>query len=313
MGNNSSVIAQLEEERSTLVGDLELAEDPRKAKYIEGSEIEIVEELPSNLDIQNVILDHDGTISTLREGWEIVMHQVMMEVICGSKLEELSTEEYNRISQKCEKFIDDTTGIQTIVQMQGLRELVLEEGLVPKEEVKTAADYKAIYLDRLMVSVNDRIKRFERGERNIYDFTIQGAMELLKALRDMGLTLYLASGTDEENVVIEANALGYGDMFNGGIRGSKGNEIGDAKKIVIDRIIEEGKCIGNNLMVIGDGPVEIIEGRKVGAFCIGVASDEIRRHGINYSKRTRLIKAGAHIVIPDFSQLPILMKTIFGK
>ncbi|NOX66139.1 MAG: HAD family hydrolase, partial [Chlorobi bacterium] len=57
----------------------------------------------------------------------------------------------------------------------------------------------------------------------------------------------------------------------------------------------------------------IIEGRKVGALCIGVASDEIRRHGINYSKRTRLIKAGAHIVIPDFSQLPILMKTIFSK
>ncbi|VAX26580.1 hypothetical protein MNBD_IGNAVI01-2553 [hydrothermal vent metagenome] len=313
MGNSGSVITQLAEERSTLMGNLELAEDPRKAKYIEGSEIEIVEELPNNLDIQNVILDHDGTISTLREGWEIVMHQVMMEFICGSKLDELPADEYNRISEKCEEFIDDTTGIQTIIQMQGLRELVIDEWLVPEEEVKTAAEYKAIYLDRLMVSVNDRIKRFEKGERNIYDFTIQGATELLKALRDKGLTLYLASGTDEENVVIEANALGYGDAFNGGIRGSKGNEIGDAKKIVIDRIIEEGKCVGNNLMVIGDGPVEIIEGKKVGALCIGVASDEIRRHGINYSKRTRLIKAGAHIIIPDFSQLPILMKTIFNK
>ncbi len=312
MGNHSSVIAQLEEERSTLVGNPELAKDPRKAKYIEGSEIEIVEKLPDNLDIQNVILDHDGTISTLREGWEIVMHQVMMEVICGSKIDQLSTEEYNRISKKCEKFIDDTTGIQTIVQMQGLRELVIEEGLVPEDEVKSAAEYKAIYLDRLMISVNDRIDRLKKDERNFYDFTIQGAKELLKALREMGLTLYLASGTDEENVVIEANALGYGDVFNGGIRGSKGNEIGDAKRIVINRIIEEGNCVGNNLMVIGDGPVEIIEGRKVGALCIGVASDEIRRHGINYSKRTRLIKAGAHLIIPDFSQLPILMKTIFG-
>jgi len=64
---------------------------------------------------------------------------------------------------------------------------------------------------------------------------------------------------------------------------------------------------------MGDGPVEIVEGRKVGALCIGVASDEIRRHGINYSKRTRLIKAGAHIIIPDFSQLSILLKTIFRK
>ncbi len=99
MGNSSSVIAQLEEERSTLMGDLELAEDTRKARYIKESEIEIAEELPSDLDIQNVILDHDGTISTLREGWEIVMHQVMMEVICGSNLDKLTTDEYNLISK----------------------------------------------------------------------------------------------------------------------------------------------------------------------------------------------------------------------
>lgn len=39
-------------------------------------------------------------------------------------------------------------------------------------------------------------------------------------------------------------------------------------------------------MVIGDGPVEIIEGRKVGAFCIGIASDEVRRHGMNYKKNS---------------------------
>ncbi len=66
-------------------------------------------------------------------------------------------------------------------------------------------------------------------------------------------------------------------------------------------------------MVIGDGPVEIIEGRKVGAFCIGVASDEVRRHGLNYSKRTRLIRAGANIIIPDFSQLDQLLNIIFNK
>ena len=314
MENNDSVIAQMEEEHNSITEDnLELALDPRKAKYIDGSEIEIALKLPTDLDIRNVILDHDGTISTLREGWEIVMHEVMMEFICGSQLTELSTDEYHRISKKCEKFIDDTTGIQTIVQMQGLKEIVIEEAFIPETEIMSAAEYKAIYLDRLMVSVNDRINRFEKGERQICDFTMQGAPELLNTLNEMGFTLFLASGTDEDNVVIEANALGYGEAFNGGIRGSKGNEIGDAKKIVIDRIIEEGNCVGNNLLVIGDGPVEIIEGRKVGALCIGVASDEIRRHGINYSKRTRLIKAGAHIIIPDFSQLPILVNTIFGK
>lgn len=293
--------------------DLALAYDTRKAKYFEDSEIEIVGNLPSNLEIKNVIFDHDGTISTLREGWEFVMHNVMMEEICGSKLNKLPTEEYNKISLKCEKFISDTTGIQTIVQMEGLRNIVLEEAFIERSAVKTAAEYKKIYLDKLMISVNDRIKKFCKGERTLSDFILLGSRNMLSELSKRNLNIFLASGTDEENVINEATALGYGDLFTGGIRGSKGNEIGDAKKIVINRIIEEGRCEGENLMVIGDGPVEIIEGRKVGAFCIGVASDEIRRHGLNLSKRSRLIRAGANIIIPDFSQLPQLLKIIFGN
>lgn len=292
--------------------DLALAHDPRKAKYIEGTEIEIVDEIPENLIIKNIIFDHDGTISSLREGWEFVMHAVMIEEICGDQISELPTDEYNRLSLKCEKFINDTTGIQTIVQMEGLRNIVLEEGFIQESEVKLAPEYKTIFLNRLMLSVNDRIKKYESGERTIHDFSILGGPNILKVLKARGLNLFLASGTDEDNVIIEANALGYGSMFNGGIFGSKGNEIGDAKKIVINRIIEKGHCEGQNLIVIGDGPVEIIEGRHVGALCIGVASDEIRRHGINYSKRTRLIRAGAHIIIPDFSQLDQLLKIIFN-
>ncbi len=38
---------------------------------------------------------------------------------------------------------------------------------------------------------------------------------MLKALKNRGLNLLLASGTDEENVVIEANSLGYGEFFTG--------------------------------------------------------------------------------------------------
>ena len=292
--------------------DLALAHDPRKANYKEGTEIEIVNEIPANLTIKNIIFDHDGTISSLREGWEIVMHKLMLEEICGDHLSKLPTDEYNRLSLKCEKFINDTTGIQTIVQMQGLRKVIQEEGYIPESEIKSAAEYKATYLNELMISVNERIKKYKNGERSIHDFSILGGPDILKVLAERGFNLFLASGTDEENVIIEANALGYGSMFNGGIFGSKGNEIGDAKKIVINRIIEKGNCKGENLVVIGDGPVEIIEGRRVGALCIGVASDEIRRHGINYSKRTRLIRAGAHIIIPDFSQLDQLLKIIFN-
>jgi len=52
------------------------------------------------------------------------------------------------------------------------------------------------------------------------------------------------------------------------------------------------------------------ETQKVGGLCIGVASDELRRFGWNYAKRTRLVRAGASLLVPDFSQLQALLKAI---
>jgi hypothetical protein len=42
-----------------------------------------------------------------------------------------------------------------------------------------------------------------------------------------------------------------------------------------------------------------------------VASDELRRFGLNPSKRARLIRAGADMVVPDFSQWRLLLP-LFG-
>jgi hypothetical protein len=56
------------------------------------------------------------------------------------------------------------------------------------------------------------------------------------------------------------------------------------------------------VVTFGDGPVEIRETRKRNGITVGVASNELRRFGLNEKKRTRLIKAGADYVIPDFSR-----------
>ena len=66
--------------------------------------------------------------------------------------------------------------------------------------------------------------------------------------------------------------------------------------------MSENNLHGSELAVFGDGPVEIRECRKREGIAVGIASDEIRRHGLDLEKRTRLIKAGAHLVVPDFSQ-----------
>ena len=73
--------------------------------------------------------------------------------------------------------------------------------------------------------------------------------------------------------------------------------------MVLDRILDSiGEAAFGKVATFGDGPVEIRETRKRGGVTIGVASNELRRYGLNDKKRTRLIKAGADILIPDFSQ-----------
>ena len=80
-----------------------------------------------------------------------------------------------------------------------------------------------------------------------------------------------------------------------------------------ENIIKENKLKGNELLVIGDGPVEIKECRKADGIAIGIASDEVRRYGLNQEKRSRLIKCGAQIIIQDFSQADVLVDLLFNK
>ena len=59
----------------------ELAEDIRQAVYYDNSEIEVVNKWKEKPMITHAIFDHDGTISTLREGWELIMAPMMIKAI----------------------------------------------------------------------------------------------------------------------------------------------------------------------------------------------------------------------------------------
>jgi phosphoglycolate phosphatase-like HAD superfamily hydrolase len=189
--------------------------------------------------------------------------------------------------------------------MQGLQTLVREFGFISEDHVLSAAQYKSIFLNDLIKTVNVRMAQLQRGELAVTDFVVKNAVQLLTQLHEMGITLYLASGTDEQDVIREAEALGYATLFTGGIFGASGDMDREAKRMVMERILREA---GNAKMaVFGDGPVEIREGRRKGALTVGVASDEVRRFGLNRHKRTRLIRAGAHGIVPDFSQVKDLI------
>jgi len=288
----------------------DLAGDLRLAKYLDNSEIELVEPLPSDIHIKHAIFDHDGTLSVLRQGWEAVMEPMMCRAVLGEQFATADAAVYQTVLDAVREFIDKTTGIQTLVQMQGLVRLVRDYGYVPADKILDEHGYKTIYNDELLKRIHTRVQKLKSGELESKDFQIKNAQPLLEALHGRGVKLYLASGTDVADVVAEAKAMGYADLFEGRIFGAVGDVKVEAKKIVLERIIQENNLAGHEFMTFGDGPVEIRETRKRGGICVGVASDELRRFGLNPAKRTRLIRAGATVIVPDYSQLSLLLRAL---
>ena len=164
-----------------------------------------------------------------------------------------------------------------------------------------------------MEMVNKRMEKLLSGELGQEDYTMKGAVAFLELLRDKGVTMYLASGTDVDDVRNEAETLGYADLFNGGIYGALRDYTKFSKKMIIEKIIRDNNLNGNELVVFGDGPDEIREGRRAGGLSIGITSDEVQRFGHNPAKRPRLVRAGAHLLIPDFSQYKKLISLLFQK
>jgi len=289
----------------------ELAEDTRDARYFDRSEIEIITSWATGPVIKYAIFDNDGTLSTLREGWEQIMAPMMIRAVLGEKYQGADESLYNKVKSAVNELIDNTTGIQTLKQMKILTGLIREFGYVPEEKILDEHGYKEIYNNDLMELVRKREEKLLKGELTINDLTIKNAVPFLEILHNKGIKLYLTSGTDEGDVRHEAAVLGYYSLFEGRIFGATGDINAEAKKMVLDSILDS---IGNeeaaSIATFGDGPVEIRETHKRGGNTVGVASNELRRYGLNHSKRTRLIKAGADIVIPDFSQHEKLLQLL---
>ena len=284
----------------------EIAGNVDQANYIPNTDIEVInqEALQRAKGYPKVaIFDLDGTISTLRVGWDDVMHQRMVEFIAGDRLATLPSHQLFELNEQVGQVIEHTTGVQTVVQMEEMYRLLQKYDFVPKDRRKTPAQYKDIYAQEIRDRVAKRFDRFKRGILNLDDLTMKGAIAFITHLRSNGTTVYLASGTDDKDVKHETNMLGYATLFNGGIYGSVGDLENDPKSLVM-RLAK--KQVGSDssfgeVVVFGDGPVEIREAKKAGFLSVGIVSDERQRFGINKAKRERLILAGSDLLMPDYS------------
>jgi phosphoglycolate phosphatase-like HAD superfamily hydrolase len=177
--------------------------------------------------LSHVLFDFDGTLSLIREGWPDVMLPLFVEMLPRRPSE--SDDEVRRL------LLDDImrlNGKQTIYQMIQLAERIRERGGQPREPLW----YKHEYLRRLNERIAGRLAALRAGEppdRHL----VHGARALLDLLRERGLTLYLASGTDEQYVRQEAELLGVAPYFGPHIYGARDDYRSFSKKLVIERLL----------------------------------------------------------------------------
>ena len=249
--------------------------------------------------VKAALFDFDGTVSTLRFGWEEVMRPLMLEMISGGSGWDQALE------KEVDGYIDSSTGIQTILQMKWLAEKVAQYGKNPSAPTDPWW-YKGEYNRRLMERVGKRLEALQNGSAQPDMYLMAGSRDFLKALKDKGVRLYVASGTDDPDVKHEAGALGVARLFDAVAGAPLGSE-SCSKEQVIARLMREEGLSGADFAVIGDGKVEIRLGREAGARTVGLASDEAARRGVNPVKRERLVKAGADVICGDFLETDALM------
>ena len=251
------------------------------------------------------LFDFDGTLSLIRAGWVDVMVPMMVEILADLGTGESEAE----LTELVEGYVGDLTGRQTIYQMIEFAAQITKRGGDPKGPV----EYKHMYLDLLMDKIRDRREALRSGRTAPDELMVPGARRLLDALQERGLTLYLASGTDQPFMREEARLLRIDSYFTGGIFGALEDYKSFSKKIVVERIIRDSGRSGAELLGFGDGYVEIEVVKSVGGCAVGVATDEPDCVRIDPVKRARLARVGADWIVRNFNSYHELMAALFGQ
>ncbi|MBN2088760.1 HAD hydrolase-like protein [candidate division KSB1 bacterium] len=293
-------------------------------KKIPGTNIEICEDLPANCHIKHALFDFDGTISMLRDGWQDVMVPMMVDELMEAPVEKENitkleargiskAEAVKQVQKGVEEvvidFVELLTGKETVFQMMQLAEELQKRGTPPL----TPLEYKKEYYRRLDPIVDARKARLTRGEMTQEETRVPLSINFLHELQQRDVKLYLASGTDEEYVKKEAETIGTAHLFTGGIWGARDDYKSFNKAKAIKMIIEKNNLKPNEILVTGDGIVEIENAREFGGIAIGVYTNEGNQYNMNKRKRERLINAGSHIIMPDFTHYRELVNYLFNN
>lgn len=249
------------------------------------------------------MIDFDGTLSLLREGWDHVMIPMMVE-----ELQPLpgTHETPEALKQEVTDWVLKLNGQPTINQMKALADAVtLRKGTPLSPEA-----YKQRYLDRLMTTVNQRRNEITQ-EKKTHRWALPGTYQLLEGLKMRSIPMLLASGTDLPALTEEANLLEINHFFTEGIQGPESDTSTFTKAATADAMLARHQQPGNVLLNIGDGYVETKVTKDRGGLAVGIAYDHESPGKYNSWRRDQLIHAGADLILPDLQQSELLLEWLF--
>jgi phosphoglycolate phosphatase len=248
------------------------------------------------------LFDFDGTLSLLREGWPRVMTALMREAAERAGV-------HAPLDNVIESIVVGLNGKPTIVQMNRFVEEITALG----GRTGAPADYAAEYQIRLLGMIRERYDAIRSGRATAADWSVPGSDGLLSSLRDRGVLLVLASGTEVTHVRREADLLGLTAYFSEHLYAPTGDDANFSKRAIVERLLRDRGLRGAELIGFGDGVVETEEVRRAGGVAVAVASAEPPDRGLNAWKRDRLVRAGADIVIPDYADHGRWVPWLFGE
>ena len=273
----------------------------RKAINIRGTNIEIIRPF-NGRNLTTVLFDFDGTLSRERDGWVNLMIATNSAAL-SQAAPDISVK--NAIEWVIND-IKETIGIPTYQQMKRLAAKIDSMGgtsLSPQR-------YKDVYNNALVSMVQCAHQKLNNNELELEDLRVPGAIELLTELtKKFGEdALYLTSGTDIQPVQQSVKILGFEKFFGDRIiaSGSTGRAEDCAKELIIEKLVRDQNLHPGQLLCFGDGVPELEKANQFGSVCVGVLTPdksyyESQGHFTIDQKRERLIQAGAHVLVPDFS------------
>lgn len=135
-----------------------------------------------------------------------------------------------------------------------------------------------------------------------------GVRELLAALAaDESVVLGLLTGNVARGADIKLGSAGLREYFQFGAFGSDCEHRPGLPAIAVERALAEtGRAFeGDEVVVIGDTPMDIQCGEALGVFTVGVATG---RFG-----RDELLAVGADVAFDDFSDTPAVLRVLTGR